>query len=129
MRRQVSHFPKIKYTYFVILLTLVIINKCQKGGLNFPEFFQKMFAFRMNFLSRLLNESYVAFWKSTCLYFFSKVKEMKLGIEILFCKMNLTCLPEFYSCKVYILKAVNKCSANYIMSCRNPYFKRTKMLW
>ena len=44
----------------------VIINKCQKGGLNFPEFFQKMFAFRMNFLSRLLDESYIALWKSTC---------------------------------------------------------------
>ena len=74
----------------------VIINKCQKGELNFPEIFQKMFAFRMKLLSRLLDESYVAFWKSTCLYFFSKVEEMKLGIEIFFCKMNLTCLPEFY---------------------------------
>ena len=48
----------------------VIINKYQKVGLNFPEIFQTKLAFRMNFLLRLLDKSYVAFWKSTCLYFF-----------------------------------------------------------
>ena len=73
----------------------MIINKCQKGGLNFPEIFQKLFVFRMKFLSRLLDESYVAFWKRTCLHFFFFQSR---GNEILFCKipmMNLTCLPEF----------------------------------
>ena len=44
----------------------VIINIFQKGGLSFPEIFQKMYGFRMNFLSRLLDESYKALWKSTC---------------------------------------------------------------
>ena len=77
----------------------VIINKCQKGELNFPEIFQKMYTFRMTFLSRMLDESYKALCKSTCLYLFSKVEDMKLEIELLFCKIpmtNLTCLPEFY---------------------------------
>ena len=64
----------------------MIIDKCQKGGLNFPEIFQKMYAFRMKFVSKLLDESYKALWKSTWLYLFSKVEDMKLEIELLFVK-------------------------------------------
>ena len=105
----------------------VIINKCQKGGLNFPEIFQKMFASRMKFLSRLLDESYVAFWKSTCLYFFFFQSR---GNEILFCKipmMNLTCLPEFNQIMLwYTLQENINIDVDKIVCFIFPYFLAQK---
>lgn len=77
----------------------VIINKVVDGGLNFPDIMQKMYAFRLKYLSRLLDENYCAIWKQTCLYFFSKFENMNLGIEILFCDLRnrkIDALPEFY---------------------------------
>ena len=85
----------------------MIINKTYKGGLNFPDIYQKMFAFRLKFLARLLDEEYLSLWKSTCLYFFSKIESMNLGIEILFCDIpdkNLQGIPEFYKT---MLKSLN----------------------
>lgn len=48
----------------------IIINKTLKGGLNFPDILQKMYAFRLKFLSRFSDEEYTAIWKYTCQYFF-----------------------------------------------------------
>ncbi|CAC5405810.1 unnamed protein product [Mytilus coruscus] len=77
----------------------VIINKVIDGGLNFPDIMQKMYAFRLKYLSRLFDENYCAIWKQTCLYFFSKFENMNLRIELLFCDLRnrkIDVLPEFY---------------------------------
>ncbi|CAC5415426.1 unnamed protein product [Mytilus coruscus] len=77
----------------------VIINKVVDGGLNFPDIMQKMYGFRLKYLSRLFDENYCAIWKQTCLYFFSQFENMNLGIELLFCNLRnrkIDALPEFY---------------------------------
>ena len=90
----------------------IIVKKTQEGGLNFPDISQKMFAFRLKFLARLLDRNYVALWKSTCLYFMSKIENMKLGLEILFCDIphkNMKNIPDFYKT---MLKAWNMIREN-----------------
>lgn len=77
----------------------VILNKVIDGGLNFPDIVQKMYAFRLKYLCRLLDENYHAVWKNTCVYFLSKIENMNLGIEVLLCSFktkNLEIIPEFY---------------------------------
>ncbi|CAC5390423.1 unnamed protein product [Mytilus coruscus] len=77
----------------------VIINKIIDGGLNIPDIMQKMYAFRLKYLSILFDENYCAIWKQTCLYFFSKFENMNLRIELLFCDLRnrkIDVLPEFY---------------------------------
>ena len=77
----------------------VIIKPILEGGLNFPDILQKMYAFRLKFISRLLDSEYEAIWKSTCIYFFSQIENMKLSFEIFLCKLKdkyLENIPEFY---------------------------------
>ncbi|CAC5424223.1 unnamed protein product [Mytilus coruscus] len=65
-----------------------IILEKSKGGLHFPDIMLKMFAFRLKFLSRLLNSDYFALWKNVCIYFLSKIENMNLGKEILICELK-----------------------------------------
>jgi hypothetical protein len=75
------------------------MNKTQRGGLNFPDILQTMYAFRLTFLSRFLDKEYTAIWKYTCQYLFSKVGNMNVCTEILFCNIPpkyLAGLPDFH---------------------------------
>ena len=81
-----------------------IIAKKSEGGLHFPDIMLKMFSFRLKFLGRLLNPDYTAVWKDICVYFFSKVKNMNLGLEILVCELVPKCVANLpFFCREMLL--------------------------
>ncbi len=76
-----------------------IIGEKIVGGLNIPDIFLKMQAFRLKFLKRFLDSDCSAIWKSTFEYFIAKIDDMKLNKNIVYTMLNkkqLNQLPLYY---------------------------------
>ena len=76
-----------------------IVGKKCDGGLNLPDIFLRMKAFRLKFLRKFLDESYNAIWKNTFNYFLTKIDNLNLQENSVYCLFNskqLNNLPDFY---------------------------------
>lgn len=76
-----------------------IVGDKKDGGLNFPDIYLKMLAFRLKFLARFLDNDFKAVWKDTMKYFLRKVGNMHLDFECLFMdlyKKDIKDLPIVY---------------------------------
>ncbi|CAC5423461.1 unnamed protein product [Mytilus coruscus] len=58
-------------------------EKC-KGGLQLSDIKCKMYAFRLKYIGRLIDDQYHVLWKDIFKYFASKIYGMQLGLEILY---------------------------------------------
>lgn len=61
-----------------------IINQKSDGGLQVPDIMSKMYAFRLKFLIRYLDQDCKCLWKSILNYFISQIYGMKLCQEVVF---------------------------------------------
>lgn len=66
-----------------------IIDLKDYGGLQFADIKCKMYAFRLKFLGRLVDDEYNVLWKYTFKYFMSKIYNMNLGLNALYTKIPI----------------------------------------
>ena len=87
-----------------------IVGKKISGGLNLPDIFYKMEAFRLKFLRKYLDENCKVIWKDTFSYFISKIENMNLQHNVVYVKFNsrqLGHLPLFYKEMLIAFYAIN----------------------
>lgn len=76
-----------------------IIGPKNKGGLNIPDIYLKMQAFRLKFLRKFLDGNCGALWKYTFRYFISKVYNFDITESIVYAHLSssqVKHLPMFY---------------------------------
>ena len=76
-----------------------IIGDKLSGGLNIPDIFLKMQAFRLKFLKKFLDKNCISIWKKAFSYFLSKVDNLDLKENIVYVFLNsrqLKHLPLIY---------------------------------
>ena len=105
-----------------------IVGKKCDGGLNLPDIFLKMKSFRLKFFRKFLDEDCQALWKSTFIYFLSKVENMNLRQNVIYTHFNvkqLNDLPVFYKemlCAFYDLKSKIEICVDTPQVYDNPIF-------
>ncbi|CAC5423418.1 unnamed protein product [Mytilus coruscus] len=76
----------------------IVDEKC-KGWLQLSDIKCKMYAFRLKYIGRLIDDQYHVLWKDIFKYFVSKIYGMQLGLEILYTTIpncELKCIPMVY---------------------------------
>ncbi|CAC5423429.1 unnamed protein product [Mytilus coruscus] len=89
----------------------IVDEKC-KGGLQLSDIKCKMYAFRLKYIGRLIDDQYHVLWKDIFKYFVSKIYGMQLGLEILYTTIpncELKCIPMVYQ---------EMCQALYSLGCK-----------
>ncbi|CAC5394512.1 unnamed protein product [Mytilus coruscus] len=89
----------------------IVGEKC-KGGLQLSDIKCKMYAFRLKYIGRLIDDQYHVLWKDIFKYFVSKIYGMQLGLEILYTTIpncELKCIPMVYQ---------EMCQALYSLGCK-----------
>lgn len=121
-----------KKSHLVKYSTLIDL-KC-KGGMQLADLKCKIYAFRLKFLCRLIDDEYNVLWKYTFKYFISKIYNMNLGLDILFINVpncELKCIPIIYKEMLeawYILRQKSEFSLSVENIYDQPLFKNPEIV-
>ncbi|CAG2242715.1 unnamed protein product [Mytilus edulis] len=100
-----------------------IIDDKSRGGLNVADIKCKIYAFRLKFLGRLLDDEYQVLWKYTFKYFVSSIYEMKLCHNVFYTVIpncELKKLPVVYQEFFHALNCIRK-NIEFPLSVENVY--------